>query len=78
MLRCSFLVSSVRFCGFRLLFPNPSQFVYAHGPLLIGQAIRIGVHVVAQLGVQLPNPFARPDPGSLYNFSSSASLTSMI
>lgn len=55
-------------CGFRLLLAYPHQFIHTHGPFPVGEAIGVDMEVIAQLGIQFPDPavaLRRIDLGSL-------------
>lgn len=42
---------SLLLAGFCLLFSYPLQFVYAHRPLVVVQAIGFNVHIIPELGI---------------------------
>ena len=55
-------------CGFRLLLAYPHQFIHTHGPFPVGEDIGVDMEVIAQLGIQFPDPVValrRIDLGSL-------------
>lgn len=43
-------------CGFLLLLAYPHQFIHTHGPFPVGEAIGVDMEVIAQLGIQFPDP----------------------
>ena len=55
-------------CGFLLLLAYPHQFIHTLGPFPVGEAIGVDMEVIAQLGIQFPDPVValrRIDLGSL-------------